>query len=219
MSSPIRALRFVHHAIRVACREVEDGARALRPGDDGTVLRDAAHALTKATRGHAKGEDVGYFAPLSERFPDAVRAFSWDHEHELPRLDALDAAADRVAGRADAGSIAALLRAAVAVHEHLEAHMSKAEQLLWPLTEASYSAPEQGAMMQAIVAAVPREDMPLLVPWIMDRQSLDEAVAYTRTLAMVMPAPAFEAAKGWLSSGMSPERHAALASALPDLLG
>ena len=46
------------------------------------------------------------------------------------------------------------------VREHLDLHMTKEEQILWPQTEEQFSPPEQATIVQNILAAIPKEEFP-----------------------------------------------------------
>ena len=212
---PIRGLRFVHEAIRVEAHYLEHRIAAFTNATDARDVVPAVKLLTAAVRGHVRGEDVGYFPALAERAPGALDAFVFDHDEEAPHLDRYDALAESCA--AGTGDLAALKRMSVSIHEHLRHHMAKEEAILWPLTERLFSPAEQGGLLGAVVAAVPRESMPVLVPWIVDRQSHDEAVAYVKLLATAMPPPAFEAAKGWIRGGVRPETWQGLVSRVEGL--
>jgi len=211
---PIRGLRFIHNAIRVQAGEVEDALfAAVSPGDV-TQSAMAVHLLTSAVRPHVHGEDIGYFPRLRERLPRAADAFQFDHDAEKERLDELDRLVDVCASDEQ---LAELRRHAVVVREHLDLHMTKEEQILWPETEEAFSPQEQGEIIGAVLAEIPQEQMVTLVPWLVDRQSSEEAVAYMRMLQHVQPPEVFAVFTGWVREGSRPERWNELISAMPEL--
>ncbi|MBW2463991.1 MAG: hypothetical protein JRH11_20250 [Deltaproteobacteria bacterium] len=86
-----------------------------------------------------------------------------------------------------------------------------------PLIAERFSPPEQGAIVNDILSAIPKEAMPKLVPWIVERQSVEDAVAYVSALRGAMPPPVFAAARGWIEGGVAPERWRALVERIPEL--
>jgi hemerythrin-like domain-containing protein len=211
---PIRGLRFIHNAIRVQAREVEDALVAAASPTDATKSATTVHLLTGAVRPHVHGEDVGYFPQLRERLPRAADAFQFDHDAEKERLDELD----RLVGAcASDEQLAELRRHAVVVREHLDLHMTKEEQILWPQTEEAFSPQEQGAIIGAVLGVIPQEQMVTLVPWLVDRQSSEEAISYMRMLQHVQPAEVFAMFTGWVREGSRAERWDELIAAMPEL--
>lgn len=213
-AGPIRGLRFIHNAIRVQAEEVEDALVAASSPADATKVAPTVRLLTGAVRPHVYGEDVGYFPQLRERLPRAADAFQFDHDAEKDRLDELD----RLVSSCSSNQQLALLRRhAVVVREHLDLHMAKEEQILWPETEEAFSPEEQGAIIGAVLGVIPQEQLVTLVPWLVDRQSSDEAVAYMRMLQHVQPPEVFEMFTGWVSAGSRTERWEELIAAMPEL--
>jgi len=211
---PIRGLRFVHSALRIQSAQIaEDCARLSEPAET-SGLADAVGKLVRAERGHAKGEDGGYFPTLEERAPRVTAPFTFDHHHEDSHLDRLE---QLVASCSSQEELAELKQLSVVIRESLDAHMTKEEQLLWPLTEELFSPPEQGAIIGAILAVIPPASMPELISWITEVISAEDAVAYVQLLQRVQPPEVFATTTGWIQSGVSPDRWQHLGSEIPGL--
>jgi iron-sulfur cluster repair protein YtfE (RIC family) len=210
---PIRALRFIHAALRAAAEEIETKSAAFDRPEQVAEIADAVRMFTRATRGHAAGEDAGYFPTLSERAPKVTDTFSFDHRDELQHLAELD----RFAGDCTQDELPAFAKLASVVRAQMDLHMKKEEQLLWPLTEELFSPPEQGAIIQAILAAIPKQEMPALIPWLTNQLSDDDAVAYVELLQNVQPAPVFETTVGWIREGIRPELWSTITSRVDSL--
>lgn len=215
MPGPIRALRFIHNAIRVQASEVERlCAECVSPAAAAETVTPAVAVLNSAVRGHVIGEDEGYFPTLRGRLPHAADSFQFDHDDEEQRLVELETLAANCESDAD---LAALRRVAIVVREHLDLHMTKEEEILWPLTEEHFTPPEQGAMVGAILAVLPKDSMPSMIPWVVELQTPDEAVAYVRMLRQAQPAEVFGMFLGWIRSGVSEQRWSELVAAIPEI--
>jgi hypothetical protein len=115
--------------------------------------------------------------------------------------------------------VAAFQRELYAFALQAQAHIDKENTFILPLVAEKFSPPEQGGMMQQIISAIPKEAMAQAVPWLVARQTMDDAVAYVNGLAAAMPEPVFQAAKGWIQGGVDAERWAALQERVPQLRG
>ena len=201
---PIRGLRFIHAAIRAQAAEIQTRCAAMTEPAQAAGVTDAVAMLARATRAHAQGEDEGYFPTLAERCEaGTVEPFQADHVDENGRLDQLEQLASACTSHEELGRLA---QVASEVREHLGAHMTREEELLWPLTEEKFSPPEQGAIMGAIMQAVPREHLPRLIPWMTEMQSPEDAVVYVQLLQKLQPPEVFSMSAGWIREGVSPDR-------------
>jgi hypothetical protein len=199
---PIRALIYVHEALRAAAVELEAACNAAGAPAEVESFGERLREYTYTARGHAVAEDKGYFPTLSERAPNVADAFAFDHDDEAEHLAELDRLS---AGCTDA-ELPELKRLMSQVRAQMDLHMRKEETILWPLTEKLFSPPEQGAMVQQILAAIPAEDMPKLIPWIVDQLDVELAGRYVDTLAKVQPAEVFARTVEWIRSGCVPAR-------------
>lgn len=210
---PIRALAFVHEALRAAALELEDACDAAQAPADISNIAYRLKQYTHTARGHAVAEDKGYFPTLSERAPGVAEAFSFDHDDEAGHLAELD----RLVTECTDADLPKLKKLIAQVRAQMDLHMRKEETILWPLTENLFSPPEQGAIIQQVLAAIPAEDMPQLIPWIVDQLDAELAARYVDTLANVQPADVFANTASWIRSGCAPERVAQLGARLSPL--
>lgn len=206
----IQSLRFVHTAIATEARALE--ARALSSELDG--LDEAFAWFARLSKLHTDGEEVGLFPALEERVPNSGATFLHDHDEEEALFAEILELLPRARG-GDGEAVARLRRQCIALTEHLVPHIDKENGWVLPLVEEHFTPPEQGAMVGRILSTIGPEDMARAVPWIMNRISHDQRVAYATVLSNAMPPPVFEACKGWLSEGLPSDVHAALAEAVP----
>ncbi|TNE88514.1 MAG: hemerythrin domain-containing protein [Deltaproteobacteria bacterium] len=204
---PIRGLRFVHTAIRNETASLADRAASIEDPAEVAALGDDFGLLADALIGHAIGEDEGYFGTLDERAGPLCAAYSQDHADEKVVLGKL---AEAIASCGTADELAAIQAELAHLRDHSDAHMSREENELWPKTEELFSPPEQGGIIQAILAVIPKEQFPVLIPWIVARNPDDEAVAYVTMLSRVQPPEVFARTRTWLADGLVPAQWSML---------
>lgn len=216
MPGPIDSLRFVHTALCVEADAFERNVREAQKPQDVGALQKGFGILAELSEYHTRGEEVGLFPALKEKSANIEDTYLFDHQDE--RAMFLEIQENLVASaNGDQKALARLRRQSVAFNEHLQTHVRKENELILPFVVENFSLPEQGAMLQKILSAIPQEAMAWIVPWIIERQLPDGAEAYVRVLMAAMPAPAFEAAKGWIKEGCSAERVTDLQSRVPEL--
>ena len=159
---PIRSLRFIHNALAAQAHLVHRSCQQLQTPGEAVQVAGTIAMLVDAARGHAKGEAGGYCPTHEERAPKSTESFSGDHvaeEKPFPEL------LRRAGTSSSSDDLEALKDTAKAVCDNLLDHQEREETILWPLTEELFSPPEQGAIVGAILAHVPKEDLPMLIPW------------------------------------------------------
>ncbi len=218
MPGLIDTLRFVHTAIQVETEHLESRVREATRPEDVADLGPAVDQLAELVDFHTRGEELGMFPPLREKWPTIDETYILDHEDERKHYADIKANIERC-GRGDAGALAQLRRQTVALATQTESHIRKENTLILPFICDHFSPPEQGEMVGKIISTIPQEKMAAAVPWIIDRQPVEAAEAYVRALMKVMPAPAFEAAKGWIASGCREHRVAELRERIEELRG
>lgn len=218
MPGPIDSLRFVHEAILNEAAALEALAASATPADPrGLEELETRYAyLSRLVDLHTKGEEKGLFPKLAERHGQLPAPYLHDHvqEHALfaEILELITAAKG-----GDEQALVRLRRQTVALAEHATAHITKENELVLPLVAELFSPPEQGAMVGEILSTIGPEDMAKAVPFIINGCPLEMAAAYVGVLAHAMPAPAFEAAKGWIAAGVDEQRVAAIKVQVPAL--
>jgi iron-sulfur cluster repair protein YtfE (RIC family) len=205
-AGPIRGLRFIHQALRAAGSDIARRSAACNDPEAVKGLAEAVNGYTAAARGHAQGEDDGYFPTLTERAPGVAESFVFDHREEQQHLDDMD----RLVADCPADQLEAFKQLCTVVCAQMELHMRKEEELLWPLTEEKFSPPEQGAIMQAILGAIPKAQFPSLLPWLVNNLELDEAVDYLQLLQRLQPPEVFQTTLGWMRDSVRTDHWSAI---------
>jgi iron-sulfur cluster repair protein YtfE (RIC family) len=217
-AGPIFSLLYVHNAIRSEAAQLETLVReATSPGEAGELAERFVY-LAKLLHMHQAGEEAGLFPVLAELFPHAADTYLFDHEEERS-VGARLVELAHACGSDDEEALAALQREVPVFRAAVEMHSRKEDELVFPLIAERFSPPEQGKIISDILAAIPKEEMPAAVPWIVDRQTLDDAEAYVRGLMGAMPPPVFAAARGWIEAGVASERWEQLKGRVPELTG
>ena len=204
MPNPIDALRFVHEAILVEAARIDDAIHGSLDAKAARQLRDDVAWYAKLMYGHTSGEEIGLFPALVERESHYAETYLHDHGEERELLAGVIEQLGRVAEGAP--EMDALRRASSALRAHTTAHVEKENMYVIPWVAATFDAPTQGAIVGKIVAALPQEELPVAIPWIVDRVSDATACAYESTMKFVMPPPVFEQACGWSAARTRPER-------------
>lgn len=217
MPSPIDALRFVHTAICVEVRDIEQEAHEQSP--DAATLVERIEFIARIIDLHTKGEEVGLFPALRERVPHVDDPYLFDHREEKELLDELREVARACADGGTEGDWQRLRRQTVALVEHVDAHVGKENGLILPLVAEHFAPPEQAEMVGKIVGTIGPQDMQAAMPWVVRCQAPDDAEAYVRGLMRAMPPQAFAAAKGWIEGGVPAERWNDLTARIPELAG
>lgn len=210
MAGPISALRFVHSAILHESDRIDAAATSATSGDDLAALADDVAFFEELVLLHTRGEELGMFPVLAELAPHIDETYLFDHEDERATFAALRAAITD-------GDVRAAQRSAVVLRQHAHSHIEKENTLLLPFVEEQLPPPEQGAMLGKILSTIPPEQMPAVVPWIIERISADDAESYVRVLQGAMPPEVFERARTWIRDGVSPSRWDELRTRVPDL--
>ena len=116
-------------------------------------------------------------------------------------------------------ALARLRRGIVALSTHAHSHVAKENELILPRVAELFAVEEQAKIVGDILSAFTPEDTAAAVPWIVTRLDADTAAAYVGVLSHAMPPPVFEAAKGWIRSGIRDEQWTALTERAPQLVG
>lgn len=216
MTGPIFSLQFVHHAIVTELRSFEATARAAKTAADIAALAEPLAFFAELMRFHHAGEEAAVFPLLDADDPNLSSTYLYDHAHETKALASLQEMANTARAGQDV-SIAGFQRQ---IHGLVDAgivHIEKENSLVLPWLANKFSPPQQGEIVGKVIAAIPKEKMPPLVPWIITRLSAADAEAYVRGLMAGMPAPVFEAAKGWIEGGVSAQTWTTLRAQIPEL--
>ncbi|MBL9015166.1 MAG: hemerythrin domain-containing protein [Myxococcales bacterium] len=217
---PAEGVRFVHSAIDTDVRALE--AEAFAAETDAQLDAYAArfslfHAIAKT---HNDGEEVSLFPELDRRLPRVAATYLFDHEDEAALFDAITgqvAAARGASPVTRPSELAKLRRHAVALTEHVTAHVRKENTLITPLVMELFTPPEQAAHVQAMIGTFSPELLAKALPWIVANNVFDERCAYVGMMQRVMPPERFPVACGWIKAGIGDAAWSAIAAKVPGL--
>lgn len=217
MSGPIYSLMFVHNAITAELRSLESRASQAKDAKSIGELADDLSFFTELMQLHHKGEESVVFPMLDENAPGYAATYLFDHEAERAHLDSLisQAQSARDGGELDLKGFQKELTGLVSAGL---THIEKENTLVIPELAERLTPPQQGELVGKVLGVIPKEKMPAIVPWVVSRQSDDDAEAYVRGMMAGMPAPVFEAAKGWIRGGVPEARWTELSRRVPELV-
>jgi hypothetical protein len=193
MESPVRGVRFIHEAINREAAELE---RLASRGDPSSIAARLPF-FKRVLHLHTAGEEGGMFADLATRSPDVPASYILDHREE----DELFAAVERTVSEGGPS----LLRALIALREHLRLHIRKEEELLVPLIERLFTPEEQGAQVGRMMATFTPADMAAVLPWLLDWLEPSDRRAYVGMVERSAPPERFAAFLQMLRGSLAPQ--------------
>ncbi len=189
MAEPVDAIRAIHNAFRNDMEHIDaaalDSARG-KEGLDATVER--FRFFNEVLVWHAHGEELAVFPALEKVAPLVAEAYVKDHR-------GLDAAFDELNASYTARDPLRTARAAAVFRFHLNIHLDKEDTHLYRIFRERIPLPEQGKAVGIMAGEIPQERFPEVVAWMFPLMGLDDRENMTRIWQIVMPAPAFAAAK------------------------
>lgn len=216
---PMKALEFAHTAISVTTAQIDDEIRAATSPEVAVALRERVRFLASFVHVHVTGEEQALYPPLAAKVPYIESTFLVDHRDEEQLYVELEGEIGHCADAGTGASLAHLRRQVAILRAISDSHIKKENQIVLPLVGEHFAIDEQAAMLQGILAVVPREQMPRVVPWLVSCQPPPAAVAYVNAIAQAMPPPVFAAARGWIQGGVTAERWTHLCEHVPALRG
>lgn len=213
--SPITGLRFIHLGILAEAQAIENLAQADPP--DFAQIADRVTMLDRVALVHTDGEAEVMFPQLGKKVEHVSAGYLLDHEEERETFAELGELLTRAtAGRADAATVGRIRRQTIALSAHLASHIHKEDQLITPLIGANFTPEEQGQMIAQMVGKIPPADLPIALPWLFSRLSIDDRLAYANEVMRNMPPPVQAAARGWIRGGLPADEWAELTRRLPE---
>jgi hypothetical protein len=189
MAEPLDAVMAIHNAFRSDVNDIDaaalDSARG-KPGLAATIER--FRFLNEVLVWHAQGEELAIFPALEGVAPSVAEAYERDHR-------GLDAAFDSLSDAVSARDALQTARASAAFKFHLDLHLDKEDAHLYRLMRERVSMPDQGKAVGVMASTVPQDRFPEVVAWMFPLLGHDDRENMTLIWQMVMPAPAFAAAK------------------------
>jgi hypothetical protein len=189
MAEPLDAVMVFHNAFRRDMTGIDAAALDSARGNSGLDPEvERFRFLNEVLVWHAHGEELAIFPALERVAPSVAEAYERDHR-------ALDAAFDAMSAAVAAHDALDTARAAAAFKFHLDVHLGKEDVHVYRLIRERVALPEQSRAVGTMASTVPQDRFPELVAWMFPLIGHDDRENMTRIWEMVMPPPAFAAAK------------------------
>jgi hypothetical protein len=189
MAEPLDAVMVFHNAFRRDMTGIDAAALDSARGNSGLDPEvERFRFLNEVLVWHARGEELAIFPALERVAPSVAEAYERDHR-------ALDAAFDAMSAAVAAHDALGTARAAAAFKFHLDVHLGKEDVHVYRLIRERVALPEQSRAVGTMASTVPQDRFPELVAWMFPLIGHDDRENMTRIWEMVMPPPAFAAAK------------------------
>jgi hypothetical protein len=189
MTEPLDAVMVFHNAFRRDMTGIDAAALDSARGNSGLDPEvERFRFLNEVLVWHAHGEELAIFPALERVAPSVAEAYERDHR-------ALDAAFDAMSAAVAAHDALDTARAAAAFKFHLDVHLGKEDVHVYRLIRERVALPEQSRAVGTMASTVPQDRFPELVAWMFPLIGHDDRENMTRIWEMVMPPPAFAAAK------------------------
>jgi hypothetical protein len=189
MAEPLDAVMAIHNAFRGDIKEIDAAALESARGERGLEPKiERFRFFNEVLVWHAQGEELAIFPALEGVAPSVAEAYERDHR-------GLDAAFDALSAAVSARDALDTARATAAFKFHLDLHLRKEDVHLYGLFRERVPMPEQSKAVGIMASTVPQDRFPELVEWMFPLIGHDDRENMTRIWQMVMPAPAFAAAK------------------------
>jgi hemerythrin superfamily protein len=189
MAEPLDAITAIHNAFRQDMKIIDAAALDSARGKSGlTSAVERFRFFNEVLVWHAHGEELAIFPAIESVAPSVAEAYERDHR-------GLDAAFEALSAAVSVNDKLETARATAAFKFHLDIHLLKEDELLYPLMRERVPAPDQGKAVGIMSSSIPQDRFPELVRWMFPLMDHDDRENMTRIWQMVMPAPAFNNAK------------------------
>jgi len=189
MANPLDAITAIHNAFRRDMKGIDSAALDSARGKPGlTSAIERFRFLNEILVWHAHGEELAIFPVIESIAPSVAAAYERDHR-------GLDAAFEALSTAVSVNDSLETARATAAFKFHLDIHLIKEDELLYPLMKDQIPASDQSKAVGIMSSTVPQERFPEVVKWMFPLMDHDDRENMTRIWQMVMPAPAFNNAK------------------------
>jgi len=210
--------RDIHKGIRQELFALVELAGSIDPADGGARADLAARVRSTVDLliAHAEHEDTGMQPAIELHLPVLAERIVVDHERIEGRMAALVALVDAVAADND-GPRASMhhlyLDLASFTADYLD-HQDLEERVVMPALEAAVGVEACLAMHQAILAAIPPDEMGLSLAIMLPAMNLADRTELLGAMQAEAPPEAFAAVWGLAGSVLEPADHAALGARL-----
>jgi hemerythrin superfamily protein len=199
MANPLDAVTAIHNAFRRDMEGIDSAALDSARGKPGlTSAIERFRFLNEILVWHAQGEELAIFPVIESVAPSVAAAYEKDHR-------GLDAAFDALSAAVSVSDALETARATAAFKFHLDIHLLKEDELLYPLMKDRVPAADQSKAVGIMSSIVPQDRFPEVVKWMFPLMDHDDRENMTRIWQMVMPAPAFNSAKQLIQEAIGNE--------------
>jgi hypothetical protein len=189
MAEPLDAITAIHNAFRRDMEGIDAAALDSARGKPGlTPAIERFRFLNEVLVWHAHGEELAIFPAIESVAPSVADAYEKDHR-------GLDAAFDALSTAVSVNDALETARATAAFKFHLDIHLLKEDELLYPLMRERVPAPDQGKAVGIMSSTIPQNRFPEVIRWMFPLMNHDDRENMTRIWQMLMPAPAFNSVK------------------------
>jgi hypothetical protein len=189
MAEPLDAITAIHNAFRRDMEGIDAAALDSARGKPGlTPAIERFRFLNEVLVWHAHGEELAIFPAIESVAPSVADAYEKDHR-------GLDAAFDALSAAVSVNDALETARATAAFKFHLDIHLLKEDELLYPLMRERVPAPDQGKAVGIMSSTIPQNRFPEVIRWMFPLMNHDDRENMTRIWQMLMPAPAFNSVK------------------------
>lgn len=189
MAEPLDAVTAIHTAFRRDMERIDAAALDSARGKPGLIpVIERFRFFNEILVWHAHGEELAIFPAIESVAPSVAVAYERDHR-------GLDAAFDALSGAVSVNDALETARATAAFKFHLDIHLLKEDELLYPLMKERVPVPDQGKAVGIMSGTVPPDRFPEVVRWMFPLMDHNDRENMTRIWRMVMPAQIFDNAK------------------------
>jgi hemerythrin-like domain-containing protein len=213
--SPLHCIRTTHIALRRAVQDLEAEVTASIEPQPERIVEEVAFLQTLYGY-HSGGEEQALFPVLERLSPDTGEAFLYDHVEENALLRELHDAVESFRERGGPLS-AAFKRSVIALVEHLFLHSLKEDRIILPLLSAKASVAEQERISAGIIQAIPTQDLPVVLPWIVARLELEDQVSFLENVRAELAPERRGQLRAWMQAELPADALAPLVLRIPTL--
>jgi hypothetical protein len=211
--------RDIHKAIRVELFAVTTEAGRLDPSVGIARASLATHVsdVVELLVAHAEHEDGAVQPVLEARLPELAERVAVDHltlEARLGDLNAMAAEAAALEAPDPGAQVHRLYLALAAFTSAYLEHQDIEERVVMPALEAAIGADEVVTLHQAILAAIPPDEMARSLALMIPAMNIDNRVDMLGGMRAEAPAEVFDGVWGLVGSVLDPADHKALAKRL-----
>ncbi len=215
IKGPIRAMFYIHKAIRTELDTLRDLAEKLDLNSDYSEIERRVNFLADVVDAHAQGEEGAFYPAMDELRRDISQVFSWDHKIDEGYFQAIKQSITKIKGGGNQSDLVSLKRNIYALHATLGAHAQKEDDLLVPLTDKEMDLGKQGEMVGKMSAKIPPRQMEEGLKWIVGIISPEERADYLGIVKRAVPPEGFNMMVGWVREALTADEWQELSRRLP----